>query len=184
MGHFGGASNILVDCGPYSVALGDLNGDGKQDLAVASNGCNGTGNTSILLGDGAGNFGGPITFATGNSSRSVAVGDFNGDGMQDLAVANESSHNVSILLRSCAPTPTATPTATATVSPCPPVITQSTSQVITTSYPYCIRPPPHILVLNNHYWRAFNMQSFVGGAQYNVSSVSFGVSSASDPLDR
>jgi hypothetical protein len=39
------------------------------------------------------------------------VGDFNGDGKQDLAVANQGSDNVSILLRNCqaAPTPTPTP---------------------------------------------------------------------------
>jgi len=34
------------------------------------------------------------------------VGDFNGDGKQDLAVANNGSHNVSILLRDCALVPT------------------------------------------------------------------------------
>jgi hypothetical protein len=53
---------------------------------------------SILLGDGAGNFSAPTTFGAGNDSLSVAVGDFNGDGKQDLAVANNLSNNVSILL--------------------------------------------------------------------------------------
>ncbi|MBK8466350.1 MAG: VCBS repeat-containing protein [Chloracidobacterium sp.] len=46
----------------------------------------------------------PVSFApavhngTGTGSEAVVVGDFNGDAKQDLAVANESSHNVSILL--------------------------------------------------------------------------------------
>ena len=53
---------------------------------------------SILLGDGTGNFSAPTNFAAGSSPFSVAVGDFNGDGKQDLAVANVDSDNVSILL--------------------------------------------------------------------------------------
>ena len=47
---------------PVSVAVGDFNGDGKQDLAVANYGSN---NVSILLGDGAGNFSAPTNFAVG-----------------------------------------------------------------------------------------------------------------------
>ena len=53
---------------------------------------------SILLGDGAGNFSAATNFGAGTDPFSVAVGDFNGDGKQDLAVANDSSNNVSILL--------------------------------------------------------------------------------------
>ena len=55
-------------------------------------------NVSILLGDGTGNFSAATNFAAGDSPVSVAVGDFNGDGKQDLAVANDNSDNVSILL--------------------------------------------------------------------------------------
>jgi hypothetical protein len=81
---------------PDSVAVGDFNGDGRQDLVVANFGSN---NVSILLGDGAGNFSVPTTFGAGREPISVAVGDFNGDGKQDLAVANFFfTMNVSILL--------------------------------------------------------------------------------------
>ena len=66
--------------------MGDFNGDGKQDLAVANSDSD---NVSILLGDGAGNFSAPTNFDAGNDPYSVAVGDFNGDGKQDLAVAND-----------------------------------------------------------------------------------------------
>ena len=63
-------------------------------------------NVSILLGDGAGSFSAATNFGAGSYPSSVAVGDFNGDGKQDLAVANQGSNNVSILLRRCcAPTP-------------------------------------------------------------------------------
>ena len=70
---------------PVSVAVGDFNGDGKQDLAVANDSSD---NVSILLGDGTGNFSAATNFGTGDCPYSVAVGDFNGDGKQDLAVAN------------------------------------------------------------------------------------------------
>jgi hypothetical protein len=80
---------------PASVAVGDFNGDGKQDLATANFDSS---NVSILLGDGAGNFGAATNFAAGARARAVVVGDFNGDGRQDLAVANFNSANVAILL--------------------------------------------------------------------------------------
>jgi hypothetical protein len=40
----------------------------------------------------------PVTYAVGSSPRSVAVGDFNGDGIPDLAVTNYGDDSVSILL--------------------------------------------------------------------------------------
>ena len=82
---------------PISVAVGDFNLDGKPDLAVANQGSN---NVTILLGNGMGGFtqpaGSPV--GAGTTPRSVAVGDFNLDGKPDLAVANNSSNNVTILL--------------------------------------------------------------------------------------
>ena len=53
---------------------------------------------SILLGNGAGGFSAATNFGAGDSPFSVAVGDFNGDGKQDLATANSGSSNVSVLL--------------------------------------------------------------------------------------
>jgi hypothetical protein len=92
---FTAATNFAAGDGPFSVAAGDFNGDGKQDLAVANTFSN---NVSILLGNANGTFGAATNFAAGIDPRSVAVGDFNGDGKQDLAVANRLSTNVSILL--------------------------------------------------------------------------------------
>src|SRR5260370_42672145 len=71
---------------PVSVAVGDFNGDGVQDLVIANFGSN---NVSVLLGNGDGTFQGARNFAAGASPNSVAVGDFNGDGVQDLAVVND-----------------------------------------------------------------------------------------------
>jgi parallel beta-helix repeat protein len=64
-------------------------------LAVANEGSD---NVSILLGDGLGSFAAAVNFALGDAPQSLAVGDFNGDGKQDLAAANETGGNVSILL--------------------------------------------------------------------------------------
>ena len=97
-GNFSAAANFAVGANPTSVAVGDFNGDGKQDLAVTNANPIGSGTVSILLGDGAGNFSAATNFAAGAAPASVAVGDFNSDGKQDLAVANGESHTVSILL--------------------------------------------------------------------------------------
>src|SRR5262249_62118803 len=57
-----------------------------------------SGSVSVLLANGDGSFQAAHTFAGGNFPSSVAVGDFNGDGIPDLAVANTRSNNVSVLL--------------------------------------------------------------------------------------
>ena len=94
---FASRSHSATGKNPAAVAIGDFNKDGILDLAVADAG-NGT--VTILLGKGNGTFkqaaNSPI--AVGNNPWSVAVGDFNGDGIPDLAVANFVDNTVSILL--------------------------------------------------------------------------------------
>ena len=80
---------------PDSAAVGDFNGDGKLDLAVANEGSN---NVSILLGKCDGTFQAAVDYGAGSNPSSVAVGDFRDDGKLDLVVANDGSDNVSILL--------------------------------------------------------------------------------------
>src|SRR6185503_16324385 len=70
---------------PFSVAVSDLNGDGKPDLAVANYGSN---NLSALLGNGDGTFQAAQVVSVGLQPRSVAVGDLNGDLRLDLVAAN------------------------------------------------------------------------------------------------
>ena len=78
------------------MAVGDFNGDGKLDLAVANAG---SGTVSILLGRRHGQLHpGLVCRCAVTHPDSLAVGDFNGDGKLDLAVANGVSGTVSILL--------------------------------------------------------------------------------------
>src|ERR1019366_2828450 len=99
---FGPAANAgaQMTLHPVSVAVGDFNGDGKADMVVLDQG---TGSVSIFLGNGNGTFQTAVNYdagylgGLGSVPTAVVVGDFNGDGRADLAVANYNNH-VSVLL--------------------------------------------------------------------------------------
>src|ERR1039457_1975811 len=59
----------------------DLNHDGALDIATASLG----GTVIVLLGKGDGTFGSPAQYNVGGSGQAIAVADFNGDGIPDIA---------------------------------------------------------------------------------------------------
>lgn len=96
-GGFGAASTLPVGTtpSPLSLAVADLNGDGKPDLAVPS--LQG-GSVAILLGTGAGGFGAAAYFPAGIRPSSVAIGDLNADGKPDLATSHFFNDDISILL--------------------------------------------------------------------------------------
>jgi hypothetical protein len=77
---------------PDSVAIADVNGDGKPDLVVANSSVlssGGLGNVGVLLGNGKGAFQAAVAYDSGlYGAAAVAVADVNGDGKLDLVVAN------------------------------------------------------------------------------------------------
>ena len=78
-----------------SVAVGDLNGDGKPDLVIGSSlGAE----ARVLLGNGDGTFQPAVAYYAGSNGAAVALADVNGDGRVDLVVANYGSNTVSVLL--------------------------------------------------------------------------------------
>jgi hypothetical protein len=89
-------SPFTAGVNPIALAVGDFNGDGNLDLAVAN--FTTTGTVSILLGTGAGSFtpGPQANIPAGTSPHDIKAADFNADGKTDLAVANANS--VSVLL--------------------------------------------------------------------------------------
>ena len=86
--------------GSFSMAMADVNGDGKLDLLVANtcltnSNCN-NGTVGVLFGNGDGTFLPPVAYGTGGSDTfSVALADVNGDGKPDLLVANACNNSSS-----------------------------------------------------------------------------------------
>lgn len=92
---FSGPTDYPVGTTPGNIAVGDFNGDGKQDLAVANQG---SANVTILLGNGDGTFQQAREIGVNGTPAFVAVGDFNGDRKLDLAVAEGLANIVLIFL--------------------------------------------------------------------------------------
>jgi hypothetical protein len=91
-GSFQAPVNYAVGHLPQFVATADLTGNGIQDIIVATAGTNVHGTITVFLGNGDGTFQAPITFDPGLPfffPRSMAVGEFDGDSVPDLAIAYE-----------------------------------------------------------------------------------------------
>jgi hypothetical protein len=103
-GHFLKAS--VYDAGgggPTGIAVGDLNGDGKPDLVVVTQGCLNMTNdcVGVLIGNGDGTFQPAVAYPRGGRdwasgpglSTPVMIADVNGDGKADLIVINQTDIN-------------------------------------------------------------------------------------------
>ncbi|KAA9338781.1 cadherin-like beta sandwich domain-containing protein, partial [Adhaeribacter soli] len=96
--NFAPKADFTTVTNPYSVAIGDIDGDGKPDLAIANSNSN-SNNVSVLRNIGSSgtvSFAAKADFVTGSSPFSVAIGDIDGDGKPDLAIANINAGSVSV----------------------------------------------------------------------------------------
>ena len=96
-GGFTAAAGSPISMGvlPYTLTVGDFNGDGIEDLVTVNVNDN---SLTILLGDGTGRFTATASrIPVGSNPANAAAGDFNHDGIQDLAVANQDG-TVTVLL--------------------------------------------------------------------------------------
>ena len=91
---------ISLDVDSYLVDMisGDFNGDGRLDLAVSVAADAGSGDIAVLLGKGDGTFQDPRRIGVEAGPTYLVTGDFDGDGRPDLAVANEFSGDIAVLL--------------------------------------------------------------------------------------
>ncbi len=150
-GNFGSPTSTALDEYATGLQVGDLNGDGFPDLAIAS--CCGFSNSEVWTGNGDGTFNGPTELRIGISSSFPVLADL-GNGKPDLLVGTGNSI-VSMLNisgegiptpiaagSSPGTTPTSTPTATATSTkaPTPTATPTSTKAVTSTPTPTSTKP--------------------------------------------
>jgi len=80
-----------------SVTLADFNGDGFKDIAYVNKGINVDGSVTVLFNNGNGMFGGSMWLYAGDLPDDLTVGDFDGDGTTDIAIANSYYSQVLVL---------------------------------------------------------------------------------------
>ncbi|CAF4830893.1 unnamed protein product, partial [Rotaria sp. Silwood2] len=87
----GGGSSV------QSVVIGDLNNDTNLDIVLANYGTN---NIGVIFGYGNGSFENQMMLSAGANSQpiSIAVGDFNGDCVLDIALANNGTKHADMML--------------------------------------------------------------------------------------
>ena len=90
---FGSAQTTAVAGDPHDLCVADLDADGKLDIAVASNSYE---KVQLLLGDGTGAFPATAELDTAPSPISVAAGDLDGDGVDDLTVLSSGTSEITV----------------------------------------------------------------------------------------
>ncbi len=100
---FAARIDITTGASPFDVAIRDIDKDGRPDIIVANNGAN---SISVFRNIGnAGNFSfaNKVDFASGAEPVSIAFGDIDSDGSEDIAVANPRSRTISVFRNTSTP---------------------------------------------------------------------------------
>jgi hypothetical protein len=151
-GTFGSTTTLSASLFPSAVSINDMDGDGFNDIVVASAGTN---NTSVLLGNGNGTFDPQIVFGTVTLPIGVITGDLNGDGRPEMRTIDAAANSVNVLTN--ATTRTYTPFAnyvgsdsfTFTVNDGTTTSTPATVNITVTNTPDApvvpIAPPPNLV---------------------------------------
>jgi type II secretory pathway component GspD/PulD (secretin) len=93
-GTFGAATNFSTDGGPTALVSGNFGGTFPSLIVV----CESANTIDLFLGLGNDSFATPVSIPTGNNPVAIADGDFVGNGLLDVAVANNASATVSVFL--------------------------------------------------------------------------------------
>ncbi len=98
-GSFSFRNDFPVGTNPYKLAIGDIDGDGKPDLAVTNTGSNTVSlfrNISISGTFTPSSFATRVDLPTGSNPRGISFSDLDGDGKPDLIIANQFVANISV----------------------------------------------------------------------------------------
>ncbi len=104
-GSFAAKVDYPAEYSVLSLALGDVDGDGKRDIVAANYD---RASVSIFVNRGAGTFAPRVSYRVGQAVSSVALADVSGDGKLDIVTADGSRFSASVLLNRgpiCAPEP-------------------------------------------------------------------------------
>jgi hypothetical protein len=85
-GTFSPSADLALENQPLAIAIGDLDGDRKADLALGAGW-----SVAVLRGDGAGGFGPAAFYRANGGIATLTIGDFDADGTPDLAAASSGS---------------------------------------------------------------------------------------------
>ena len=96
-GTFDPEQTFAVGENPVALAIGNINSDGRPDVVVANQGSN---NFSVLISSKLPGcvFDRQAIYDLGSSPSSIALDDFNNDGIKDVVATNKGDNNVSLLL--------------------------------------------------------------------------------------